>query len=59
VAQLLVLRLCRLPSGKPLAFRPPTRKLRGSASGGEAAKTFAELTESQRLSAREAAQPQN
>jgi len=32
-----VMRLCRLPCGKPLAFRSPRRKRRGFASGGIAA----------------------
>ena len=54
----VVLRLCRLPCGKPLAFLSSPRMRGGFASGGKAAKTVAGLTESQRLSTREAAQPQ-
>jgi len=52
-------RLCRLPCGKPSAFRSLLRIRRGFASGGTAAKRVVGLTESQRLSAREAAKPQN
>jgi len=48
-----VLRLRRVPCGKPPAFRSLTYKRRGFASGGIAAKTVWGLTESQRLSARE------
>ena len=41
----LILRLCRLPCGKPPAFRVPLRMKRGFASGGLAAKRIAGLTE--------------
>jgi len=51
------LRLCRLLCGKPLAFRTPVKLRRGFASRGGAAKRVVGLTESQRLSARKAAQP--
>jgi len=51
------LRLCRFPCGKPPAFRWQLITRRGFASGGVAAKKVARMTESQRLSAREAAKP--
>jgi len=37
----VVMRLCRRPCGKPLAFRTPLRKRRGFASRGPAAKRVA------------------
>jgi hypothetical protein len=54
----LVMRLCRLPCGKPPAFRSAPRNEKRLRLGGLAAKTVAGLTESQRLSARGAAKPQ-
>jgi len=48
-----------LPCGKPLAFRSHIRIRRGFAAGGVAAKNVEGSTESQRLSAREAAKPHN
>jgi hypothetical protein len=56
--RLFVMRLCRVPCGKPPAFRVLGQETRGYASGGVAAKRVADLTESRRLSARKAAQPQ-
>ena len=53
------MRLCRFPCGKPLAFRWLLITRRGFASGGVAANRVACMTESQRLSAREAAKPQS
>ena len=55
----LMMRLCRLPCGKPPAFRSLLERRRGFASGRLAAKMFVSLTESRRLSRREAAKPHN
>ena len=52
------LRLCRLPCGKPPAFRSPLRIAGGYASARRSRQRLAFLTESRRLSAREAAKPQ-
>jgi len=53
----LVMRLCRLPCGKPLAFRLLIRNKERLRLGRPGRQNVAGLTESQRLSAREAAQP--
>jgi len=37
----MVKRLCRLPCGKPLAFRTSFKRIRGFASGGVAVKGVA------------------
>ena len=51
------MRLCRVPCGKPLAFRQGDNSFGGSAARGEASPLLMERTESQRLSARDAAKP--
>jgi len=54
---LIVMRLCRVPSGKPQAFRQGENSL--AASRPRQSLSFLKSrTESQRLSAQEAAQPQ-
>jgi len=53
----MVLRLRRLPCGKPLAFRQDCNSFCGCAAEAKP-HLYYELTESQRLSARVAAKPQ-
>jgi len=52
-----LLRLRRLPCGKPLAFRRDYKIVEASPPGGGAANPETFTSESQRLSAREAAEP--
>jgi len=53
----LVMRLCRHPCGKPLAFRQARASFGGCAAGGKASPLSNGQSESLRLSARVAAKP--